>query len=290
VGSRRKLGVGWLAVLVGVALLVGTVPALGSNGYEECSDCCFEDVVVRGAGAWWANARYEYKEGWLYCGRPEFYFSDPGPYLYCYGYVYYETDYGPEGWYLWADIGQFMEYCYVEYYNSSAALTPPSTGWVLIRLGISDDTLCGGDTDGLPAPRLSGGEPCGGGEIVPGGLEGFLDRGWPEGEEPPEVGELVVSATYEVGELISGCCSLVDGSGAPVDASYLTLSWYAVTIGDEFFDVREPIDSRLIYEEEGGFCFSIPTEGFAPGYYDIRLGAPFVDHQWLRVEVVAPAE
>ena len=287
-GSRRKLGVGWLAVLVGVALLVGTVPALGQ--WSECPDCCFEDVVVSGAGAWWANERYEYDEyaGELHYGRPVFDFESAGG-VYSSGVVYYREGSGATGWFMEAvqDWGGY-DYCWVLYYNPSSALTPPSTGWVLDHI-YSDEC---GDIDGLPAPRLSGGEPCGsgGGEIVPGGLEGFLDRGWPEGEEPPEVGELVVSATYEVGELISGCCSLVDSSGAPVDASYLTLSWYAVTIGDEFFDVREPIDSRLIYEEEGAFCFSIPTDEFAPGYYDIRLGAPFVDHQWLRVEVVAPAE
>ena len=35
---------------------------------------------------------------------------------------------------------------------------------------------------------------------------------------------------------------------------------------------------------------AIPTADLAPGYYDIRLGAPFVDYQWVRVEVVAPAE
>jgi len=126
--------------------------------------------------------------------------------------------------------------------------------------------------------------------VAPLGAAGFLDRGWTEGEVLPFVGELVVSATYEVGELISGCCSLVDGSGAPVDVSHLALSWYAVTIGDDFLDVREPIDSRLLHEEEGAFCFSIPTSEFAPGYYDIRLGVPFADYQWIRVEVVAPAE
>jgi hypothetical protein len=124
---------------------------------------------------------------------------------------------------------------------------------------------------------------------VPAGLAGFLDRGWPEAVEPPVVGELPISATYEVGELITGCCAVVDDMGNPADASYVTMTWYEVAIGDDVFDVREPIDSRLLYEEDGTFCFGIETTGWTPGYYDIRLGVPFMDSEFIRVEVVAPA-
>jgi hypothetical protein len=115
-------------------------------------------------------------------------------------------------------------------------------------------------------------------------LAGFLDRGCPEVEKPLVAGELAISATYEVGELITGCCTVTE------DVSYQTLSWYAMTIGDEFFDVREPVNSRLICEEVGGFCFSIPSAEFAPGYYDVWPGAPFIDCNLARGEVVAPAE
>jgi len=104
------------------------------------------------------------------------------------------------------------------------------------------------------------------------------------------VGELIISAIYTLGEEISGCCAVEDAEGNPADVSYVTMTWYAVTIGDDFFDVREPIDSRLLYEEDGKFCFGIATTGWSPGYYDIRLGVPFEDEQWIRVEVVSPAE
>jgi hypothetical protein len=103
-------------------------------------------------------------------------------------------------------------------------------------------------------------------------------------------GELLVSATYEAGELITGCCAALDHTGNLIDVSYVTMTRYAVTIGYDFFDVREPIDSRLLYEEGGTFCFSIPTEGLEPGYYDIRLGVPFLDFEFIRVEVVVPSE
>jgi len=281
VGSRRKVGVGWLAVLVGVAVLMA---ALAGFADEEC----YEDVIVRGSGFAWVNVRLEFDS--MFHGYPHFeaQWTGDGGLTYTIQLWYYDIE---NRWHLPATMRiDSSTYCNVVYLNDDvSSSTPPSTGWYQQFVA---GCLCEGD--GLPAPTLSGGEPCGLAaaliELLPAGLAGFLDRGRPEGEEPPVVGELVVSATYEVGELISGCCSLVDSSGAPVDVSYLTLSWYAVTIGDDFFDVREPIDSRLVYEEDGAFCFSIPTAEFAPGYYDIRLGAPFVDYQWIRVEVVAPAE
>jgi hypothetical protein len=125
--------------------------------------------------------------------------------------------------------------------------------------------------------------------FAPAGAGEILDRGWPEGEEPPRIGELVVSATYEVGELITGCCAVVDSKGNPGNVSSINVVWYAVTIGDDF-DTREVIEARLLREDSGEFCFVISTEGLDPGYYDIRLGVPFLGMQWLRVEVVAPAE
>lgn len=134
-------------------------------------------------------------------------------------------------------------------------------------------------------------------ELVPAGLVGFLNRGWEDAaggggglSEPPEVGELLVLTQYEIGEPISGCCAVLDGAGNPIDLPYVTMTWYAVTIGDDFFDVREPIDARLLYEEDGRFCFEIKTVDWAPGYYDIRLGAPFMDFVFIRVEVIAPVE
>jgi len=119
---------------------------------------------------------------------------------------------------------------------------------------------------------------------LPGGSTGFLDRAWTEDEEPPVVGEMQVSAAYEPGETVAGSCA------ATGDVSYLTLTWYAVTIGEEY-DVREPIDSNLVHAgSDGRFFFEIDTEGWSPGYYDMRIGIPGEGCVWIRVEVVPPAE
>jgi len=280
--SDRRVGVVGVAVMLVALLLVGAVPALGQVEWEECPDCCFEDVVVSGAGAWWANARYEYgefEEGRLLNGRPLFYFLEINGDLSREGLVYYFSN----GWNIEAMILNTVTldwYCNVEYCNPSDALTPPSTGWVLNMI----DALDCGSIDGQPAPTLSGGEPCRTGDLTPAGTVGFLDRGWVEGEEPPVVGEMTVSAVYGIGELVTGCCT------ATGDVSYLTLTWYAVTIGDDY-DVREPIDSKVVRAgSDGCFCFTIETTGWAPGYYDLRLGIPGEGCEWIRVEVVPPPE
>jgi len=279
-GSRRKLGVGWLAVLVGVAVAGAALAALG-NGADRCPECCYRDVTITGAGVWWANGTLAYDRT-QDSGYPHFLYINEGPGFTHHIYVWWNPYYS--GWQVYAVYNELPCQRNATYVNLSDSPTPPHTGWVLVEVDITNCPV----VSGLPAPRLSGGEPCA--KLGPGASAGFLDRGWPEGEEPPVVGELVVSATYEVGEMITGCCAVADSSGGPVAISYVTMTWYAVTIGEDFFDIREPIDSRLLYEEDGAFCFSIPTEGFEPGYYDIRLGVPLQDQQWIRVEVVAQAE
>jgi len=267
------------ALVCGLVLVGAVLPALGA-------DECYEDVIVSGSGVAWANVRLQFYG--MHDVYPSFGTSwTDGIHEYVVQLWYYAAD---DNWHLPAQVRiDPVTYCVAVYINDDVSSTvPPSTGWYL---DFSAGCLC--DGDGLPPPRVSGGEPCGLTDaltkLVPAGLAGFLDRGWPEGEEPPRVGELVVSATYEVGELITGCMS-TESTGDPANPPYATLTWYAVTIGDQYFDVREPIDTRLLYDEDGTFCFAIPTEGLAPGYYDIRLGLPFLDEQWVRVEVVAPAE
>jgi len=123
----------------------------------------------------------------------------------------------------------------------------------------------------------------------------FLGRGWEEAaggggglEEPPLIGELPVATMYEVGEPIAGCCSVIDCFGTCVEVPNITMTLYAVEIGEEF-DVREALDAQLLScDEELCFCFSFSTRDLAPGYYDIRLGLPFMDHEWIRVELIAP--
>jgi len=282
---RREETVLWLLLCVGILIAAVPMPGLASEP-EACPECCFEDVTVRGAGALWVNQTYEFV--WLHDGCPTFrvirYLDGNRMVL---GYLEY---YAGHGWRLWAFLessgGTYL--CHARYSNYRCTSTPPATGWVLAYIDPPFLCDCG---DGLPPPRLSGGNPCGGAtELVPAGLAGFLDRGWTEDEQPPTVGELPVSAAYSAGEFITGCCAVVDSMGYPLVASYIEMTWYATTIGDGFFDVREPIDSRLLYEESGTFWFGIDTAGWTPGYYDIRLGVPSEDEQWIRVEVMAPTE
>ena len=100
------------------------------------------------------------------------------------------------------------------------------------------------------------------------------------------MGELPVSAVYEVGEVVTGACNAADATGAPADVSPLTLTWYAVT-PTEAFDAREPIDSRLLRADgDGVYRFAVETAGLAPGFYDLRIGSPAADARWIRVELL----
>jgi hypothetical protein len=117
----------------------------------------------------------------------------------------------------------------------------------------------------------------------------YLDRIEADPYEPV-IGELPVYAVYEVGEPIESCCMVINWMEIPLEASDTTMGLYSVEIGEDF-DVRELLDSQLLTcdPETLTYCLTIPTEELEPGYYDIRLGLPFHDHQWLRVELVAPA-
>jgi len=129
------------------------------------------------------------------------------------------------------------------------------------------------------------------------GVAGFLDRGWPEAaggggglEEPPRVGELLVSSVYEVGEVITGCVSVTNGIGEPITDAYFPLAFYTVTVGEEF-DVREAIHAELVRcLDPGSYCFDLETDELDPGYYDIRLGLPDGRVEWIRVELIAALE
>jgi hypothetical protein len=125
--------------------------------------------------------------------------------------------------------------------------------------------------------------------VTPAGAAGLLDRGWPEGEEPPRIGELQLRATYTVGEAITGCFTYADTAGAPVSDPVI-LTYYHVTEIGEDFDVRIPLDAWFVYQdrETGMSCFVVDTEELKPGYYDIRLGFSDGTVIWLRVELVAP--
>ena len=127
--------------------------------------------------------------------------------------------------------------------------------------------------------------------ITPMGNAGFLDRGWPEGEEAPVIGELPLIAEYAVGEQVKGCFSICSLTGEAVDEPVI-LTYYAVTEIGEDFDVRLPLNAQYLYFDHdlGMYCFAIETDDLTPGYYDIRLGFPDDQVQWLRIELIALSE
>ena len=133
--------------------------------------------------------------------------------------------------------------------------------------------------------------------VTPCGTAGFLNRGWEDAAgggglaEPPAVGQLTLCTVYEIGEIITGCVRVADGLGNPMEHVYFPMSFYAVTVGEEF-DVRAALDARLLRcaDASGSYCFGIETDDLVPGCYDIRLGLPDGTVQWLRVELIAPAE
>ncbi|UCF10339.1 MAG: hypothetical protein JSW65_01275, partial [Candidatus Bipolaricaulota bacterium] len=278
-----------------------TFAALGTD--------CYEDLVIRGAGASTVNGVLSF-EGMMSVEpsyrnpdrEGDWIKGDLCPWVFKAGGKWVIAQYEPFSPYL---HGATLYFVFAD------TPTPPRAGWEVGTFGRS------------PAPTISGGYPCI--ELVPAGLAGFLDRGWPEGEEPPAgedpwrlllnylgspdrdwpeggdrwrlllnylmayLGELVVSATYEVGELITGCCRVE--AGGPIELPYVTMTFYRATIAKDF-DVREPLLAKLLPHDSktASYCFSIATADLDPGFYDIRLGLPSFDHQWIRVEVVAPSE
>jgi len=123
--------------------------------------------------------------------------------------------------------------------------------------------------------------------VEPSNTGQYLNHSWPEEEEAPKVGELVLNAVYEVGEVIEGSCMVINCRGEPVAVSNISMTFHSVKIGNDF-DVRELLDSqRLPFDSKTKmYSFTIGTEELEPGYYDIQLRLPFHDHQWLRVEIV----
>jgi len=60
------------ALIAVLSIAVSALTALGIS--YECAECCFDDVVVSGAGVRWANARFDFSGG-INCGRPDFGFT-----------------------------------------------------------------------------------------------------------------------------------------------------------------------------------------------------------------------
>jgi hypothetical protein len=125
-------------------------------------------------------------------------------------------------------------------------------------------------------------------QVAAAGPHGPLHRGPPDiAGGGGTVGELELSAIYEIGELITGCVLVADGSGDAVPHCYFPMTVYKVTIG-EAFDRREPLFAETLssWGHAGEYCFEIETDEMEPGYYDIRLGCPDGTVEWIRVQLV----
>jgi hypothetical protein len=117
-----------------------------------------------------------------------------------------------------------------------------------------------------------------------------LGGGGGETEDVP-LGELEISATYVVGEIIEGCAAVVQGD-VPVDLPYLNLSFYAADLLEAIpFDDRAPLFAKALRysAETGGYCYGIETKDLDPGLYDLRIGIPSGDFEWVRIELLPAA-
>ncbi len=120
-------------------------------------------------------------------------------------------------------------------------------------------------------------------------LDRYLDLG--EGEEPPIAGLSALAAVYEVGELISGRCLLLDDCDRLLRGSYLHIYIYSV-------DAEARPEGIVLVEhwtvhytgDCAGYCFAWDSAGRPPGYYDVRLFFPDGSAHVCRIQLVNPRE
>jgi len=257
----------WAAVGVGLLIVgaacVGTV--LPGN--------CYDDIRVSGAGSTQVNGTYAF-EG-TYNGHPRWCTSGSCNASIEFNGLKWTIVYG----------GQDM------YYGCSCSMPKP-TNW----------TVGPGGT--LPTPRVDGGQACKTIPlitVVPAGEAGILDRGWPEGETPPIVGERVVSAVYAIGEPITGCVRLLGPEDQPVTNEHVELILSRVESIGQDYDKTQYLDVQTIgyTSARAGYSFSLPTDTplnagtgsqhvWSPGYYDLRLNYPDGSIDRLRIQLVEP--
>jgi hypothetical protein len=130
--------------------------------------------------------------------------------------------------------------------------------------------------------------------IEPAGESGtFLDRclDLAEGEEPPMAGLCPLAAVYEIGDLVTGACSIMNPGGQPARGSYVHVFVYSVDI-----EVRPEgvilLDHWVVrYDRDaGGYAFSWDTTDIAPGYYDVYLSFADGSGHTCRIQITGPDE
>ena len=132
--------------------------------------------------------------------------------------------------------------------------------------------------------------------ITPMGTAGastFLDRCLQlgEGEEPPMAGLCQLTAIYEVGEAVTGACSILNPASNFVWRSYIHVFIYAVDI-----EVRPEVLTLLDHwvvrydRDRDGYYYSWDTAEYALGYYDVYLAFPDGSGHTCRIQLIEPAE
>ena len=112
-----------------------------------------------------------------------------------------------------------------------------------------------------------------------------------DGEEPPMVGLYPLAAIYEVGELVTGACSICDAAGSVMRGSYVHLYIYTVDI-EPRPETRTLLDHWTVHydRDAGGYTYSWDTTDIAPGYCDLYLSFADGSSHTCRIELTAPVE
>lgn len=127
--------------------------------------------------------------------------------------------------------------------------------------------------------------------VVPEGESGFLDRALPEEDGVVLIGNLELAAIYEIGELISGACSLVRPSGEALTGSYVIIGFYRVDVSlDPEKGLLLATWNATFDHETDCFRFEFDTTEITPGIHDLRLGFQDGTVIWIRVELIDPPE
>jgi len=259
---------------------------------------CYEPITISGLVNRGAAAN----------GDVPFYWVDPD------GRPDWTDDTNPESYWftVWFTGGKWCVYvvffeepvAVARWTHTSTAQTPPSSGWTLdYFIGTGDQwgtpTLSNGEICSSPTPTP--GEPrfttivgtgdAGDGAFLDSGLQGggggSLDSGLQvEGVEPTMVGNRELTATYTVGEIVTGSCQLLDADGRAGPFGHTHVYLYSVDI------TTRPETIALISHWMATFnwpsleyTFEIDTTELAPGYYDLHLAFPG-SSETFRIELI----
>ena len=101
------------------------------------------------------------------------------------------------------------------------------------------------------------------------------------------IGEQPLAAVYEVGEMVTGACAILDDDGRNLSASYVHIYVYSVDLSTRPETVVL-LDHWIIHRDRPSFehHIEVPTDVLDPGYYDIYLSFPDGSSETLRIEII----